>query len=198
MQLPEAFQASDGVKRGDLEFQVVSAAVWPAPEAGGISPIPLQLRVSNRGKEKAEFIPIVGMPILKTADGMPLKAQCHGNDHIRVLPKPVTLEPAPTDADVMPCTFATERSMGKETAPPVTPRAEVLTVLVDVASTLTTDVPSLTTVRPSSEMPLNDPRSTFHARIASLPIVSASLFMMQPPVNTSAVRASTYVPVTVP
>jgi hypothetical protein len=40
-------------------------------------------------------------------------------------------------------------------------------------------------------MPLNAPRSTFQASTACLPIVSASLFMMQPPVNTSAVRAST-------
>src|SRR5439155_3138781 len=38
----------------------------------------------------------------------------------------------------------------------------------------------------------------FHASTACLPMVSASLFMMQPPVNTSAVRASTYAPVTVP
>ena len=51
--------------------------------------------------------------------------------------------------------------------------------------------------RPSSETPLNEPRSTFHASTACLPIVSASLPMMQPPVNTSAVRASTYSPLTV-
>ena len=31
--------------------------------------------------------------------------------------------------------------------------------------------------------------------IACRPMVSASLFMMQPPANTSAVRASTYSPV---
>ena len=40
-------------------------------------------------------------------------------------------------------------------------------------------------------MPLKLPRSTFHASTACLPMVSASLFMMQPPVKTSAVRAST-------
>ena len=34
-----------------------------------------------------------------------------------------------------------------------------------------------------------------HAIIAWRPMVSASLFMMQPPANTSAVRASTYSPV---
>src|SRR6185312_17295801 len=34
------------------------------------------------------------------------------------------------------------------------------------------------------------------ARTACLPIVSASLLMMQPPVKTSAVRASTYSPLT--
>ncbi len=48
-----------------------------------------------------------------------------------------------------------------------------------------------TTDRPSMLMPLKLPRSTFHASTACLPTVSASLFMMQPPVNTSAVRAST-------
>ena len=40
-------------------------------------------------------------------------------------------------------------------------------------------------------IPLKLPRSTFHASTACLPMVSASLFMMQPPVKTSAVRAST-------
>src|SRR5262245_51023351 len=55
-----------------------------------------------------------------------------------------------------------------------------------------------TTDRPSIAMPLKLPWSTFHASTACLPMVSASLFMMQPPVNTSAVRASTYAPVTVP
>ena len=39
------------------------------------------------------------------------------------------------------------------------------------------------------------PRSTFHASSASRPVVAASPFMMQPPAKTSAVRASTYVPV---
>src|SRR2546428_13128181 len=52
--------------------------------------------------------------------------------------------------------------------------------------------------RPSIETPLNVPRSTFHASTACLPTVSASLPMMQPPVKTSAVRASTYAPFTVP
>ena len=51
-----------------------------------------------------------------------------------------------------------------------------------------------TTDSPSSEMPLKLPRSTFQARTACLPAVSASLPMMQPPVKTSAVRASTYFP----
>ena len=51
-----------------------------------------------------------------------------------------------------------------------------------------------TTDRPSSEMPLKLPRSTFQASTACLPTVSASLLMMQPPVKTSAVRASTYLP----
>ena len=46
--------------------------------------------------------------------------------------------------------------------------------------------------------PLKLPRSTFQASTACLPTVSASLFMMQPPVKTSAVRASTYAPLTVP
>ena len=41
------------------------------------------------------------------------------------------------------------------------------------------------------------PRSTFHASSASRPVVAASPFMMQAPANTSAVLASTYVPVTV-
>src|SRR5437867_11684336 len=47
-------------------------------------------------------------------------------------------------------------------------------------------------------MPLKLPRSTFHAGTAGLPTVSASLFITQPPVKTSAVRASTYAPVTEP
>ena len=51
------------------------------------------------------------------------------------------------------------------------------------------------TVKPSSATPSNDPDVIFHAMIACRPIVSASLFMMQPPANTSAVRASTYSPV---
>src|ERR671937_3054841 len=51
-----------------------------------------------------------------------------------------------------------------------------------------------TTDRPSSATPLNVPRSTFQASTACLPTVSASLPMMQPPVKTSAVRASTYSP----
>src|SRR5687768_12698187 len=52
------------------------------------------------------------------------------------------------------------------------------------------------TARPSSVTPLTCPRSTFHARSASRPGVAASPFMMQAPANTSAVLASTYVPVT--
>src|SRR5882672_4316257 len=55
-----------------------------------------------------------------------------------------------------------------------------------------------TTDSPSIAIPLKLPLSTFHASSACLPIVSASLFMMQPPVKTSAVRASTYAPVTDP
>src|SRR5229473_3518862 len=51
-----------------------------------------------------------------------------------------------------------------------------------------------TTDRPSSATPLKLPRSTLHASTASRPIVSASLAMTQPPVKTSAVRASTYDP----
>src|ERR1041385_654970 len=47
---------------------------------------------------------------------------------------------------------------------------------------------------PSRDTPLMLPRSIFHASIACLPVVSASLPIRQPPVNTSAVRASTYVP----
>src|SRR3954454_24419066 len=53
-----------------------------------------------------------------------------------------------------------------------------------------------TTARPSSETPFTWPRSIFHASSASRPVVAASPFMTQAPANTSAVRASTYVPVT--
>src|SRR3954471_19567681 len=54
-----------------------------------------------------------------------------------------------------------------------------------------------TTARPSSVTPFTSPRSTFHASSASRPVVAASPFMTQAPANTSAVLASTYVPVTV-
>src|SRR3954471_21723639 len=53
-----------------------------------------------------------------------------------------------------------------------------------------------TTARPSTETPLIWPRSTFHASSASRPVVAASPFIMQAPAKTSAVLASTYVPVT--
>ena len=51
------------------------------------------------------------------------------------------------------------------------------------------------TVKPSSATPSKLPDVMRHAISACRPIVSASLFMMQPPANTSAVRASTYSPV---
>ena len=53
-----------------------------------------------------------------------------------------------------------------------------------------------TTDRPSIATPATLPRSTRQASSACRPMVSASLFMTQPPAKTSAVRASTYVPVT--
>src|SRR5262245_60250996 len=53
-----------------------------------------------------------------------------------------------------------------------------------------------TTASPSSATPFTWPRSTFHASSASRPVVAASPFMTQAPANTSAVLASTYVPVT--
>ena len=47
------------------------------------------------------------------------------------------------------------------------------------------------TASPSRTTPLKLPRETRQASTACLPMVSASLDMMQPPANTSAVRAST-------
>src|SRR6266567_1412517 len=61
---------------------------------------------------------------------------------------------------------------------------------------LVSEASAATTARPSSAMPFIWPRSTFHASSASRPVVPPSLFTTQAPANTSAVLASTYVPVT--
>jgi RNA polymerase sigma factor (sigma-70 family) len=90
---PAGDRASEPAPAKGLEFQVLTDPVWPAPGPGGVSPLRLQLRVTNRGKEGVRFLPVLGTPILKTADGKPLKAQAHGSDHVRRLPNPVPLEP---------------------------------------------------------------------------------------------------------
>src|SRR3954468_17081562 len=54
-----------------------------------------------------------------------------------------------------------------------------------------------TTASPSSDTPFNWQRPTFHASSASRPVVAASPFMTQAQAKTSAVLASTYVPLTV-
>ena len=56
--------------------------------------------------------------------------------------------------------------------------------------------PTNGSVKPSTDTPATLPRSTRQASSAWRPMVSASLFMTQPPAKTSAVRASTYVPLT--
>src|SRR5579872_2186804 len=61
---------------------------------------------------------------------------------------------------------------------------------------LVSDASAATTARPSTGTPFSWPFSIFQASSASRPVVAASPFMMQAPVNTSAVLASTYVPVT--
>jgi hypothetical protein len=90
---PALWQASEPVRVNELEFQVLATQVWPAPAAGGLSPLQLQLRVTNRGKENVLFLPILGQPVLQTADGKPLEARNHGRDGLRRLPDKVTLEP---------------------------------------------------------------------------------------------------------
>jgi RNA polymerase sigma factor (sigma-70 family) len=90
---PAALQASEPANVKALVFQTLTNSVWPAPGPGGLSPLQLQLRVSNRGKDNMRFLPILGTPVMTTVDGKPLKAQLHGNDHIRRLPNPTLLEP---------------------------------------------------------------------------------------------------------
>jgi RNA polymerase sigma factor (sigma-70 family) len=91
--VPAAFEASEPASVKDLELEALTNPVWPSPGAGGFSLLQLQLRVTNRGKDNVRFLPILGTPLLTTADGKPLKAQLHGRDHVRRLPNPVALEP---------------------------------------------------------------------------------------------------------
>jgi hypothetical protein len=91
--VPVTVQASEPVKVNELEFQVLAAGLWPVPAAGGLSPLQLQLRVTNRGKDNVSFLPILGQPSLQTADGQPVQTRCLGGNGLRRLPDQITIEP---------------------------------------------------------------------------------------------------------
>ena len=90
--LPAILQTSKPAKADDLEFQIVSRSIWPMPAAAGSSGVQFQLKVANRGKKDVVFLPVVGKPILQTADGKEVPMKMSGRNHLRVLPKPVTIE----------------------------------------------------------------------------------------------------------
>lgn len=94
--LPAILQTSKPAKADELEFQIVSSVIWPMPGQAGSSPVQFQLRVTNRGNKDVRFLPVVGKPILQSADGNELPAKMSGQDHVRVLPKPVTIEAGKT------------------------------------------------------------------------------------------------------
>jgi hypothetical protein len=91
----EFFPASEPVKDGDLEYQVVASPIWPMPttEKYACSVVQIQLRVTNRGKGEVQFEPRVGMPFLKKGDGEWVRLQDYGCDHICRPPAPVSLAP---------------------------------------------------------------------------------------------------------
>jgi hypothetical protein len=91
----EFFPASEPVKDGDLEYQVVASPVWPMPttEKYACSVVQIQLRVTNRGKGEVLFEPRLGFPFLKKSDVEWIRPQCYGCDHICVPPAPVSLAP---------------------------------------------------------------------------------------------------------
>jgi hypothetical protein len=91
--VPVTVQASEPVKVNELELQVLAGGVWPVPAAGGLSPLQLQLRVTNRGKDHVSFLPILGQPILQTPDGNSVVTRCLGGNGLRRLPDRVTIEP---------------------------------------------------------------------------------------------------------
>jgi hypothetical protein len=95
-------RASQRVVNKGLAFQVVADPVWPVPGPGGFSPLPLQLRASNPGRQATRFVPILGTPVLRPVGGGRLKARLHGRDHVRRLPNAVVVEPgkAATAAEV--------------------------------------------------------------------------------------------------
>ncbi len=93
---PERLHVSNPVTMKDLAFEVVASPVWPTPGPNGVSLLRLQLQVTNLGKETVRFLPILGEPILRTADGEPLTSKNHGRNGGRRLPEPLVLDPGKT------------------------------------------------------------------------------------------------------
>ena len=94
-EIPEFFPASEPVKDGDLEYQVVASPVWPMPgtDKNGVSIVQIQLRATNCGKDNTLFQPCVGFPYLKKGNDEWVRPKWYGNDHLRIPPTPISIAP---------------------------------------------------------------------------------------------------------
>jgi hypothetical protein len=99
--LPVLQRTSKPVQHDDLEFQLVSDAIWPLPaRAGnsnpklelptGASPVRFQLRITNHQKNDIRLLSIVGTPVLQSADGTEFKVDFYGGNGLGV-PKFISL-----------------------------------------------------------------------------------------------------------